>query len=92
MGFWSSRKRRKRGFAYDEIIGIRQPICQRERLKDFALVKFCLCSMGIMIGTQVTPKHRKKVIALSAMVFLITYIPLMAKFFKIVFEKNHENE
>lgn len=60
--------------------------------KDFALVKFCLCSMGIMIGTQVTPKHRKKVIALSAMVFLITYIPLMAKFFKIVFEKNHENE
>lgn len=60
--------------------------------KDFALVKFCLCSMGIMIGTQVTPKHRKKVIAFSAMVFLITYIPLMAKFFKIVFEKNHENE
>lgn len=60
--------------------------------KDFTLVKFCLCSMGIMIGTQVTPKHRKKVIALSAMVFLITYIPLMAKFFKIVFEKNHENE
>lgn len=60
--------------------------------KDFALVKFCLCSMGIMIGTQVTPKHRKRVIALSAMVFLITYIPLMAKFFKIVFEKNHENE
>ena len=60
--------------------------------KDFALVKFCLCSMGIMIGTQVTPKHRKKVIALSAMVFLITYIPLMAKFFKIVFEKNHENK
>lgn len=27
--------------------------------KDLALVKFCLCAMGIMIGTQV-PKNTKK--------------------------------
>ena len=31
--------------------------------KDLALVKFCLCAMGIMIGTQIPTKHKKVVVA-----------------------------
>lgn len=50
--------------------------------KDLALVKFCLCSMGIMIGS-VIPKEKKKCIFLVALtVFFVTYIPLMIKFGK----------
>lgn len=51
--------------------------------KDLALVKFCLCAVGIMIGLMV-PKEKKKypfIIALT--VFVITYIPLMVKFIRI---------
>lgn len=51
--------------------------------KDLALIKCCLCSMGIIIGTQVAPKHKKNIICISAGIFIATYIPLMAKFFKI---------
>ncbi len=28
--------------------------------KDFALVKFCLFSMGLAAGTQISAKHKKK--------------------------------
>ena len=53
--------------------------------KDFALVKFCLFSMGLIAGTYVPEKHKKTVIGISAAVFTATYIPLMAKVFRLAF-------
>ena len=52
--------------------------------KDFALVKFCLCAMGIAIGTQVAPKYKRIVTWASLGVFVATYIPLMAKVCRIM--------
>lgn len=56
--------------------------------KDFALVKFCLFSMGLAAGTQVPEKHIKKAIGAAACVFAATYIPLMAKVFRIAFKRD----
>jgi hypothetical protein len=58
--------------------------------KDFALLKFCLCAVGIMIGTQVTPKYKKIVVCASAGVFIAAYIPLMMKVCKIMMRDNIE--
>lgn len=58
--------------------------------KDFALLKFCLCAMGIVIGTQVTPKYKKTVIWASVGVFIATYIPLMAKVYRIMIRNDTE--
>ena len=55
--------------------------------KDFALVKLCLFSMGLAVGTQVPDKHKKKAIGAVACVFASTYIPLMTKVFLIAFKK-----
>ncbi|MBR2727632.1 MAG: hypothetical protein IKD71_07055 [Solobacterium sp.] len=55
--------------------------------KDFALVKLCLFSMGLAVGTAVPKKHRKKAIAASGAVFALTYIPLMYKVFRTAFRK-----
>lgn len=52
--------------------------------RDFALVKFCLCAMGVMMGCAVSPKHKKWVVGGSLVVFLATYIPLMGKFLHII--------
>ncbi len=47
--------------------------------KDLALVKFCLCAIGVMIGLSV-PKEKRKIPFLGALlVFLVTYFPLMGK-------------
>lgn len=59
---------------------------QESDWKDLTLIKFCLCAMGIMIGLSV-PKEKKKVpFIIAGIVFVITYIPLMIKFGKIVVE------
>lgn len=49
--------------------------------KTLAIIKFCLCSMGILIGCFVPEKQKKYAAAGSAAVFVGTYIPLMAKLF-----------
>ena len=58
--------------------------------KDLALVKFCLCAMGIMIGTQIPTKHKKVVVACALGVFVATYIPLMTKLFMIVVRRRED--
>lgn len=55
--------------------------------KDLALLKFCLFSMGLLVGMRIPEKHRKKAGILALFVFLVTYIPLMAKLAGIVTEK-----
>lgn len=52
--------------------------------KDFTLLKFCLCALGVIIGVQVAPQNKKRVTCVAIAVFIATYIPLMAKLFKIV--------
>lgn len=54
--------------------------------KDFALIKFCLCAIGVIIGLNILPKHKKVVSHVAIGVFLLTYIPLMAKLFRIAKE------
>lgn len=53
----------------------------------FALVKFCLFSMGLAAGTQIPEKHKKKAIKTAACVFAATYIPLMTKVFRLAFRR-----
>lgn len=57
--------------------------------KDVALLKFCLFSMGIIAGTHVSRENKKATNLIAAIVFIITYIPLMEKFIPILFEKEN---
>ena len=56
--------------------------------KDFALVKFCLFSMGLVAGTQIPDKHKKKAIGAATCVFAATYVPLITKMFRIAFKRS----
>lgn len=47
--------------------------------KDFALVKFCLCAIGILLGLCVPARQKKAAAKCAFVVFLVTYIPLMIK-------------
>lgn len=52
--------------------------------KDLALIKFCLCAMGILLGCNVPDKEKKPVMLGAAAVFTATYIPLMTKLFRVL--------
>lgn len=58
--------------------------------KDIALIKFCLCAMGIMIGLVIPREKKKCPMILAGIVFIVTYIPLMVKFGRIVAEGSQE--
>ena len=52
--------------------------------KDFALLKFCLCALGILIGTFIPQDGICIVRIVAVAVFAVTYIILMKKVFKVL--------
>lgn len=54
--------------------------------KDLALIKCCLCAIGIMIGLSIPKEKRKYPFLVAGIVFAVTYIPLMVKYVKIAAE------
>lgn len=52
--------------------------------KDFALVKFCLCAIGVIIGVLLPKSFQTVALIIAGGIFVITYIPLMIKFIKII--------
>lgn len=55
--------------------------------KIIAVLKFCLLSLGLILGTLVKKEHRKPVVIAALVVFVATYIPLMIKFIRVLTEK-----
>ena len=58
--------------------------------KDITLVKFCLLSLGIALGTLVAPKNKKTVFFIALVVFLASYIPCMIKLVQFYLENNED--
>ena len=56
--------------------------------KIIAVLKFCLISLGMMIGMIIKKKDKKPVFLAVLGVFILTYIPLMVKFYKVFTDKD----
>ena len=54
--------------------------------RDFAVVKFCLFSMGLIAGMSIPKKGHKAARAIAGTVFAVTYFPLIAKLLKVASE------
>ena len=48
--------------------------------KMVAVLKFCLLSLGLLLGLSVPKKHKKKAAIAGGVVFALTYVPLMTDF------------
>ena len=48
--------------------------------RDLALVKLCLCAVGVMLGLAAPRRTRKWAALGAALLFAATYLPLMLKF------------
>ncbi len=55
--------------------------------KDFALIKYCLCAIGIIIGVLLPKTVMKPALIIAGLVFVITYIPLMVRFIKVIMQE-----
>lgn len=55
--------------------------------KDLALLKFCLFAVGIIVGLNICKDKKEGVQIFAGIVFILTYVPLMAKFVPILIEE-----
>ncbi|NCB42640.1 MAG: permease of phosphate ABC transporter [Clostridia bacterium] len=53
---------------------------------DFALIKTCLCALGVMIGISVPKESRKPVLGVAAVTYAVTYVAIMSKFLPVLKE------
>ncbi|MBQ4264396.1 MAG: permease of phosphate ABC transporter [Clostridia bacterium] len=51
--------------------------------KTLTAIKFCLFSMGVIVGLLLPQSQRAPLIAIFSVIFIATYIPLMRKLFLI---------
>ena len=51
---------------------------------DFALIKTCLCALGVMIGISVPKESRKPIFGVAAVAYALTYVAIMAKFLPVL--------
>ena len=50
------------------------------RWQDFALLKICVFSMGLLVGMAVPVGRKKTPALLAALTFAVTYVPLLLGF------------
>lgn len=59
---------------------------KRSDWKDLAMIKFCLCAIGIIIGLSIPKKKRKVPLILAVGLFIGTYIPLMKRYGEVLID------
>ena len=57
--------------------------CKESTWKTMAALKFCLFSMGIIVGVLLPESCKIPVLVIFGIFFIVAYIPLMRKFFKL---------
>lgn len=58
---------------------------QNMELADIAAFKVCLLSLGTVLGVTLPKKVKRFAATVAALAFLVTYLPLMGKFFGLLF-------
>lgn len=75
-----------------ELFAYAQKYKEEMNLLDLSLFKVCLVSMGVLIGLSVPKSKKKKVAAVSSVLFTFTYAPLVTKFLCTVMEVDKEEK
>lgn len=57
--------------------------CRESTWQTLAALKFCLFSIGIIVGVLLPETCKLPVLVIFGAVLVVTYIPLMAKFIKL---------
>ena len=70
-----------------KLFAIADTYIQESDWKTLAMLKFCLAAMGVIIGVLLPKDKKKPVLIATGTVFFLTYVPLMVKFFRIVFRR-----
>ncbi|MGN0777905.1 MAG: permease of phosphate ABC transporter [Aristaeellaceae bacterium] len=66
-----------------KLFDIANRYCRESTWKTLAVLKFCLLSLGIVIGVLLPQSCKVPVLIIFGIIFVVTYVPLMAKLFRL---------
>lgn len=77
-----------------ELLNYANTYIRKMNISDFAMLKVCVFSLGLLAGFAVPKRHKKKAAGIAATAFAFTYAPLMTKLLVTVLEesKNQSTE
>ncbi|MBK5262668.1 MAG: permease of phosphate ABC transporter [Peptostreptococcaceae bacterium] len=84
---WLAVYYKKGETAMKNLITAGEDYIKKMDMADVGLLKICLFSMGLFSGICVTKENKKKVGFWAMVIYIITFIPLMSKFFRIYKEQ-----
>lgn len=59
--------------------------------RDIAVLKFCLCALGVLVGLVIPARRRKCAAWVAGLVFAATYVPLLAKFLPTLQDEEYDD-
>jgi hypothetical protein len=71
-----------------ELLNYANGYIRKMNVSDIAMLKACLCSLGLLAGLAIPKKHKKKAAGIAATTFAFTYAPLMTKLLVTVLEES----
>jgi len=71
-----------------ELLNYANGYIRKMNVSDIAMLKVCLCSLGLLAGLAIPKKHKKKAAGIAATTFAFTYAPLMTKLLVTVLEES----
>jgi hypothetical protein len=80
----------KEGETMKDLFNFATIYVRRCNWKDMALVKVCLCALGILLGLSIPKHNKKRSFIIAGIVFALSYVYLMLKFIKIIMQENQE--
>lgn len=66
-----------------KLLELADQYCRESTWKTLAALKFCLFSIGIIVGVLLPDICKLSVLVIFGVVLVVTYIPLMAKFIRL---------
>lgn len=71
-----------------ELLNYANTYIRKMNVSDVAMLKVCLCSLGLLAGLAIPKNHKKKAVGIASTAFAFTYAPLMTKFLVTVLEES----
>lgn len=70
------------------LLGYADQYLQKSDWRDIGIIKYCLFSIGILVGTYI-PENKKECARITALIgFVVTSVFIMAKFFEVITDKS----
>lgn len=82
----------KKGETMRKLLAFGNAYAKNSDWTDFALTKFCLCAMGVLLGINIPAKNKKHAASFASGLFVVTYVALIQRMLRLAKTLIHKDD